>query len=736
MTRVARVLLTLVATAVLIVATITPLGLRAQMVAGGSVFVIALVLRKRSASWVSQLLTLLSVAVSARYIWWRITATLDFDNALDGAFGTLLLLAELYAFVILLLGAFQTVGTLDRRPVKLGADRSRWPTVDVFIPTYNEPLDVVRPTLLAALSLDWPRDKLRVHLLDDGRRHAFQQLAEQANANYIVRADNDDAKAGNLNHALSLTSGELVVIFDCDHITTRSFLQLTVGWFVRDPKLAMLQTPHHFYNADPIERNMRLFRRMPNEGELFYGHVQSGNDLWNATFFCGSCAVIRRSALEEVGGIATESVTEDALTSIKLQRRGYGTAYLAIRQAGGLATDTLAAHIGQRVRWAQGMTQILRLSNPLLGRGLTFAQRLCYLNASLHFLYGLPRLVFLLAPLAYLLGGAHVCNAAPAMLLAYLLPHLGHAFISDSRTRSRFRHTLWNHVYETVLAIYILVPTLTALINPRASVFKVTDKGVRIETGGFDRRVARPYLILLLLSLPGIMFAAARLLLWDFFDVDTVVLNLSWLLFSAVMLGTALAIACETRQLRRSHRLPIRLPAMLRLASGHTCTGRTMDLSLGGGRLQVDGDPGLAAGDPVNLAIFVAHDESWFPAKVIASEAGSLRLAFAGLSLKDEAALVELLFGRPDAWVDWERGRPAHPALGSLRTLLRESRRGIARAAGAQRKLFAAAVISAVACAVCFLLSHTGWRLHPLVQRVTQIGVSVARHFQPETELR
>src|SRR5262249_36244926 len=163
----------------------------------------------------------------------------------------------------------------------------------------------------------------------------------------------------------------------------------------------------------------------------------------------------------------------------------------------------------------------------------------------------------------------------------------------------------------------------------------------------------------------------------------------------------------------------------IRTRSGHTMTGRTIDLSLGGARLQVDGELELAAGDPVNLAIFIGHDEAWLPAKVVTSEQGSIRLAFTELPLQSEAGLVRLLFGRPDAWIDWEKGRPARQGLGSLGTLLRESRRGIARAAGAQRKLFGAAVLSAAACALCFLLLHTGWRFRPLVERVTEIGTSV-----------
>ncbi len=217
-----------------------------------------------------------------------------------------------------------------------------WPTVDVFIPTYNEPLSVVRPTVLAAMALDWPADRFKVYLLDDGRREEFRAFAAEVGCSSIIRPpDNHHAKAGNLNHALQKTDGELVAIFDCDHLPTRSFLKTAVGWFQRDPKCAMLQTPHHFFSPDPFERNLGTFRRVPNEGALFYGLIQDGNDFWNATFFCGSCAVIRREPLMEVGGIAVETVTEDAHTALKLHRRGYATAYIDEAQAAGLATESL-----------------------------------------------------------------------------------------------------------------------------------------------------------------------------------------------------------------------------------------------------------------------------------------------------------------------------------------------------------------------------------------------------------
>ena len=308
---------------------------------------------------------LLSCYSTFRYGYWRVATVFRFFadpgtdwHALDFFFIWLLVMAEVYAFAILFLGFMQTLWPLRRTPVPLPEDTDAWPEVDLLIPTYNEPLNVVRYTALAAMNIDWPADKLNVYILDDGKREEFRAFAEEAGVGYMTRDDNAHAKAGNINRALKRLEAPFVAIFDSDHVPTRSFLQLTMGWFGRDSRLGLLQTPHHFYSPDPFERNLGQFRVIPNEGELFYGVVQDGNDFWNATFFCGSCAVIRRTALDEVGGIAVETVTEDAHTSLRMQMHGWNTAYINIPQAAGLATERLSGHVKQRIRWARGMIQI------------------------------------------------------------------------------------------------------------------------------------------------------------------------------------------------------------------------------------------------------------------------------------------------------------------------------------------------------------------------------------------
>src|SRR5215469_5584139 len=305
LTRLLRFIVLSIAIAIFYFLAVLPLTWPQQAVCGLLTLLIALAVARSSDSYLITLtLMIMSVFCTFRYAYWRISTTVLFFRdpanhwgALDAFFIVSLIGAECYAFVILMLGYFQCIWPLRRAPVALPEEEDEWPHIDVLIPTYNEPLDVVRYTALGALNIDWPADKRHVYILDDGRRMEFDRFAFEAGIGYKTRPDNKHAKAGNINTALKTMSSPYVAIFDCDHVPTRSFLQMTMGWFLRDHKLAMLQTPHHFYSPDPFERNLQQFRVIPNEGELFYGIVQDGNDFWNATFFCGSCAVLRRTAL-------------------------------------------------------------------------------------------------------------------------------------------------------------------------------------------------------------------------------------------------------------------------------------------------------------------------------------------------------------------------------------------------------------------------------------------------------
>ncbi|MBV1777012.1 UDP-forming cellulose synthase catalytic subunit [Burkholderiaceae bacterium DAT-1] len=660
----------------------TPLSPIEQVVLALIMWLVTLIVGRIPREQGVTLMIALSLTASSRYLLWRLTETMEVETSMDRFLAWVLFLAEGYAWLILVLGFLQTAMPLKRRPVVMPADVRQWPKVDIFVPTYNEPLHVVRPTVLAAMSQDWPADKFNVYILDDGRREQFREFAREAGCGYIIRPDNHHAKAGNLNHALKLTDGEVVAIFDCDHIPTRSFLQMTVGCFIEDPKCVMVQTPHHFFSADPFERNLGTFRNVPNEGELFYGVIQDGNDLWNATFFCGSCAVIRKKPLLEVGGIAVETVTEDAHTALKLHRRGYRTAYINLAQAAGLATESLSGHIGQRIRWARGMAQIFRIDNPFLGKGLHWMQRVCYANAMLHFFYGIPRLVFLTAPLGYLFFQAHIIETNTASLACYVIPHILLANLTNSRIQGKHRHSFWSEVYEAVLAWYVARPTTLAFINPRIGKFNVTAKGGLIEEDFFDWTISRPYLILLLANLVGLILGCFRLFYWNTFEIDTVLLNMIWTVYNLAILGATLGVAMESRQVRVSHRIAIRLPAVLSLSNGRTLACETEDYSEGGLGLTIPAGMDIPDGALVSITLTASDNEYVFPARVSIYRASRLGLRFENLTMEEERNLVQCTFGRADAWVRWSEGREADKPLTALKEILFFSLQGYRRFPG------------------------------------------------------
>ena len=664
------VLLVLAMLPVALLVIITPMDSQKQYIFGllsiGVLFLMGFS-KKRS---VSVIMVVMSILLSTRYMYFRLTQTLHFNSEIETILGMGLFLAEVYVWVMLLLSYLQTVWPLKREIVPLPDDMTQWPTVDVYIPTYNEPLDVVRDTVLAAQCIDYPSDKMNIYLLDDGKRREFAVFAADVGVGYITRNDNNHAKAGNLNHAMKLTQGELITVFDCDHVATRIFLQATVGGFLKDPKLALVQTPHYFYSPDPFERNLSVGRNIPNEGSLFYGPIQQGNDNWNATFFCGSCAVIRRSALEEIGGFAVETVTEDAHTALKLQRRGWGSAFLDIPLAAGLATERLVLHVIQRTRWARGMTQIFRLDNPLFGRGLTIQQRLCYLSAMLYYQFALPRIAFLTAPLAYLLFNLNIIHSSASLVFAYALPHLFLAIYVNSRMNGRHRYSFWGEIYDLVLAFHIALPTVVTMFFPKRGKFNVTDKGALLDVGYFDFSEVRPHLIIALLLAAGVIAGIVRACAHDYFGVDprVIALNVGWGLYSLIFLLAAIAVARETRQTRKTIRIDAEIPVLLHHASGVVSRSHTADLSMGGCRIVAPDDRHLD--DEIEeIELLLQSGAILIPVKTIATDEESIRLMFEDIPLARRRELVRVVLSRADAWI--HPPKPQDNPFRSLGTIMR-----------------------------------------------------------------
>jgi cellulose synthase (UDP-forming) len=288
-----------------------------------------------------------------------------------------------------------------------------------------------------------------------------------------------------------------------------------------------------------------------------------------------------------VGGIATETVTEDAHTAMKLHALGWRSAYVAIPLAAGLATERFGYHVTQRVRWARGMLQILRLDNPLLKKGLSFPQRLNYLSATGHFLFGIPRLVYLVAPPAYLLLGLHPLQASAAAVAAYALPHVFLSIVGGSAFAQGARHSFQAEVYETAIAPFVALVTLLTLASPRHARFRVTVKGAKTDRTRFDARNALPNLVVAAFVAMAMLAVPWRWATWPT-ERATVLLAACWNLYNLVILAPALAVALDRPQRRSAWRVARSNRVELRAADGAAWSGRLLDL----------GEEGFAAWGP------------------------------------------------------------------------------------------------------------------------------------------
>jgi cellulose synthase (UDP-forming) len=590
----------------------------------------------------------LSVSASLRYVLFRGTETLALRSWGDTVTSILLYVAELYALVTLIAGYFQTAIVRRNRPVPLDLPPTELPTVDVFIPTYNEPPDVLLPTILGALAMDYPNK--RVWVLDDGRREEIRALCARVGAGYLDRPDNKGAKAGNINAALPRTEGALIAFFDADHVPVRGFLSQTVGFFLENDRLALVQTPHHFYNPDPFVRNLYLGDRVPPEQHLF----QLGNDFWNSAFFCGSCAVIRRQALEEVGGMSHQTVTEDAHTALQMHARGWDSLFLDVPLAAGLATETYAQHIGQRIRWARGMAQILRTDNPLIKPGLSLAQRLNYFNAATHFFFGLPRLAFVITPALYLLFGLHPVDADVKEVLVYAVPHLVLVNLGSVTVHRNVRHSIWPEVYEVAIAPYTALVTFLALLAPKRGKFNVTPKGSTVDAHSFDLARAWPLVVVFGMLLAGLATVPFQ---WRDHPLDhfTIGVAAAWNVYNLIIVGAAVMSAYERPQRRRFHRIErkvrVRMPAV---DGGPELEGESLDVSQGGVRFVVSGLRPVPAQTRATLTSPTGRVAELDAAVLQAVDLGDgrteIRLRFTDDDAAQDRALAEVLFSDSDTW--------------------------------------------------------------------------------------
>lgn len=592
-----------------------------------------------------QLLVVVYLIAAAAYLGWRSTTL----NPTAPIFSGLIYGAELFGFAATLLHLFMVWKLTVRSPIAAVSGLS----VDVLVPTYNEPVEMVRRTLLAVQNLHYPHT---AWLLDDGARPEMAALAQELGVRYLQREDNLHAKAGNLNNALQHCRGEFVAIFDADHAPRRDFLDRTLGFF-RDPEVAFVQTPQDFFNLDSFQhRRVGRRRGIWTEQSLFFRVIQRGKDRWNAAFFCGSCAVLRREALDRIGGFATETVTEDLATSVRLHAKGYRSVYLPEPMAFGIAPATASAFLNQRVRWGQGAMQVIRRDWMFLRPRLTLPQRLNYIASALTYFDGWQKLVFYLAPVWVLLSGTMPLLASAPQFLLLFIPFFILTFVVFEEVGRGYGRSSTIEQYN--MARFAAFAWSTAGLVRRRLRFRVTNKA-GMSNGASEARVVSPQILIGLLNVAAIV---GGVLLWrsrQHLPVDGLVANLIWASVNIVMASLVVRFTMlRSRFRRREYRFPLPLPATLAL-DAQTMLVVVDDISPAGCRVYGRFPPEMDCERQVTGTLHLPNVEVPFRATVAALIPGengterytkALGLAFEWTDTAARAELETFLFGSDLQW--------------------------------------------------------------------------------------
>lgn len=533
----------------------------------------------------------LVLALTARYLYWRVTATIPpVSDPVDFAFGWLFFLIELGAVT----GSVISYVTLTRTRERSSEVETNtpWlnalpapPLVDVFICTYNEEREILERTIVGATGMTYAN--FRVWVLDDGRRPWLAELAGELGCNYLTRPDNAHAKAGNINHALAHVAAldmppDFVSILDADFVPTPMFLSRALTLF-REPDVGIVQTPQHFINPDPIQANLQASDAWPDEQRYFFDILMPAKDAWGTAFCCGTSSVIRMQALQRAGGFPTESVTEDYLLTLRLKRGGFRTVYLNERLSLGLAPEGLQEYITQRSRWCLGFIQIIRgKDGPFnLGNGLHFIDRVSLVESLLYWAMAyLFRMAGILVPILYLLFGVNAVNVGTADGIANFLPYYlaqiaVMAWLSGQRVLP-----IMTDVSQLLAAREILTAVAIGLFKPKGQKFKVTAKGGDRSKTVIQWRMMGLFSLLLAATVLGVILAFGGS--GPLQDSSMVALYWSW--YNMVILISAIAVCIEKPRLRRHERLQGK-ETVLVCFDNEQHVYVTADMSVGGMRL-------------------------------------------------------------------------------------------------------------------------------------------------------
>ncbi|MBR6396249.1 MAG: glycosyltransferase, partial [Lachnospiraceae bacterium] len=541
---------------------------------------------------------------SMLYLYWRIRYSIPTKT------GVLAIICNIILLVVELFGFFESIvlysNLISLRSFSLPeiAD-SEYPEVDIFIATYNEPTDLLKKTINACNHLKYP-DKSKVHIwvCDDNRRKEMRDLAQDMHVGYFDRPDNKGAKAGNLNHAMSLTNSPLVVTLDADMIVKSDFLLKTVPYFVQarkdGVKLGLLQTPQCFYEPDIFQYSLYSEKSAPNEQDFFYRTIEVAKTSTNSVIYGGSNTVLLRQALEDAGGFYTGSITEDFATGLLIESKGYVSLGLSEPLASGKTPGSFKEHIKQRMRWGRGVISTARKLHIARIKGLSIFQKLSYWSSVSYWYSPIKNLVYMTSPLLFALLSIPVFQCTLTDLLLFWLPMF---IMQDICLRVYSQNAIslkWTGIYETSVMPFLLIPVLKELFGISTSSFAVTDKSGKVGKKERDYRSMVPFLILIVLSVIGLI---RMLFLIDGIESLGFVILGFWILRNLYLLIMSLFLVDGRKMEAQDVEVVDADLASITAADGTSYDGITTSMSEHSVKIYLDEAAKLGLGDRVNINV-------------------------------------------------------------------------------------------------------------------------------------
>jgi cellulose synthase (UDP-forming) len=417
----------------------------------------------------------------------------------------------------------------------------------VFIPTVNEGVAILRGTIEACLAArkkyleKHPVGKVTIVVCNDGRAagtpewERIDELASELGVECVTRWRSGGAKAGNIENArqrVGAVGDALVVIFDADQVPERAFFLETIPPFA-DENVGWVQTGQYYANLkNPVSR------WADDQQSMFYNVLCPGKETLNANFICGTNVVIRADALDEIGGLPQDSVTEDFAASIVLHRK-WRSVYLSQILATGLGPLDLPSYLRQQGRWARGTLGVLRTNwrDIVLPKknGLRAGQRAQYFLACTHYLCGVRDFIFMVSPILF------IVTTIPAVRRASLADYLWHflpygllalaAMWYSARRVSGLRGIIVGFG-----SFPALIGSVFAVVLHRKASFNVTAKTAR-------QRRSLTYLAIYVIMAVLCVAALVLAVLAGSADRTSLFISALWIVYSLLLLSGFLGLA-------------------------------------------------------------------------------------------------------------------------------------------------------------------------------------------------